>query len=80
VIEHERDDVTCYSSCRVDLVGVVLQCSADQAIDTSRMQKSFWSNWFKPTTASSRKWTLEELGELYDVLLRNGECVMPCLL
>jgi phage baseplate assembly protein gpV len=36
------------------------------------MQKSFWSNWFKPATASSRKWTLEELGELYDVLLRNG--------
>jgi phage baseplate assembly protein gpV len=45
------------------------------------MQRSFWSNWFKPTTASSRKWTLEELGELYDVLLRNGECMttMPAL-
>lgn len=47
------------------------------------MQKSFWSNWFKPTTAAgNRKWTLEELGELYDVLLRNGartqlQCSVP---
>lgn len=42
------------------------------------MQSSFWSNWFKPSKASSssRKWTLEELGELYEVLLRNGVSVL----
>lgn len=36
------------------------------------MQRSFWSNWFKAATGSSRKWTLEELSELYEVLLHNG--------
>lgn len=45
------------------------------------MQRSFWSNWFKPATGSSRSWTLEELGELYEVLLRNGEApVLFCCL
>ena len=37
------------------------------------MQKSFWSNWFKPATVTSRRWTLEELRDLYEVLLHNGE-------
>lgn len=38
------------------------------------MQKSsFWTGWFKPVDArTNRKWTIEELRQLYDVLLKNG--------